>query len=51
LGGLNDSEQKMIFKFISLGLLIDTNTSWILTFEGKKQADGLASEMFRLNNN
>ena len=51
LGGLNDSEQKMLSKFISLGLLINTNTSWILTFEGKKQADGLASEMFRLNNN
>ena len=48
-GGLKEEENKLIFNYIKDGLIIETNTSWLLSTKGKMQADGIASSLFRLN--
>ena len=48
-GGLKEEENKLIFNYIKDGLIIETNTSWLLSTKGKMQADGIASSFFRLN--
>ena len=48
-GGLKEEENKLIFNYIKDVLIIETNTSWLLSTKGKMQADGIASSLFRLN--
>ena len=48
-GGLKEEENKLIFNYIKDGLIIETDTSWLLSTKGKMQADGIASSLFRLN--
>ena len=48
-GGLKEEENKLIFNYIKDGLIIETNTSWLLSTKGEMQADGIASSLFRLN--
>ena len=47
--GLKEEENKLIFNYIKDGLIIETDTSWLLSTKGKMQADGIASSLFRLN--
>ena len=47
--GLKEVENKLIFNYIKDGLIIETDTSWLLSTKGKMQADGIASSLFRLN--
>ena len=48
-GGLKEEENKLIFNYIKDNLIIETDTSWLLSTKGKIQADGIASSLFRLN--
>ena len=48
-GGLKEEENKLIFNYIKDDLIIETDTSWLLSTKGKMQADGIASSFFRLN--
>ena len=48
-GSLKEEENKLIFNYIKDDLIIETDTSWLLSTKGKMQADGIASSLFRLN--
>ena len=48
-GGLKKDEKELISNYIQVGLITETETSWVLSLKGKMQADGIASSLFRLN--
>ena len=48
-GGLKEEENKLIFNYIKDGLILETESAWLLSTKGKMQADGIASSLFRLN--
>ena len=48
-GGLKKDEKELISNYIQVGLITETDTSWVLSLKGKMQADGIASSLFRLN--
>ena len=48
-GGLKKDEKELISNYIQVGLISETDTSWVLSLKGKVQADGIASSLFRLN--
>ena len=48
-GGLKKDEKELISNYIQIGLITETDTSWVLSLKGKMQADGIASSLFRLN--
>lgn len=48
-GGLEKEEEELISTHIKVGLITETDTSWVLSLKGKMQADGIACSLFRLN--
>ena len=48
-GGINKNELVFITKYLNNDLLIETDEAFILSTKGKLYADGIASDLFRVN--